>query len=135
MEEKIKMRIEGIFIKKIVERFKESFCLILLGTGIVLIFFYIDQGNLYEPTDMQNLLLLMIGCFGSYVFLMDLFFDEKRKPLMQKHLVIVVVILLFLGTLSAVNMANKGIQIENMVYELPIIDSAVFLFFICFYHS
>lgn len=133
MGEQIKMWLEGIFVKKVKERFKESFCFILLGAGIILLFYHIDQSHLFDPTNMQNLLLLMIGCFGSYVFLMDLFFDEKRKPLIQKHLTIVIVILLILGALSVVNVATKGIEIENMVYKLPFIDSAVFLLFTFFF--
>ena len=128
MGEKIKMRSEGTFIEKMIERFKESFCLILLGTGFVLLFFLIDQSKFYEPTDIQNLILLTIGSFGSYIYLMDLFFDEYRKPIMQKHIISVVVILLFLGALSVINTAFKEIQLENMVEELPLFDSVAYMF-------
>ena len=66
------------------------------------------------------------------VFMIDLFFEDNRKPIMRRHIKYVIVIFLILGLLSLVNADEKGVEFENMAIELPLFDSAVSLFLISF---
>lgn len=57
--------------------FEEIFCFILFGCGVYMIVFFINIESIYDPTTMQNLLILIFGCFVSYVFLMNQFWNPE----------------------------------------------------------
>ena len=80
MEEKIKMWFEGMKKKvnwdNLYSSFQEAICSILLITGLILILLEMSVIKYDSPPLLPNLLIVALGCFGAYITLMNIFFQE-----------------------------------------------------------
>lgn len=125
--------LDKVIWEELYRTIEEAFCVIIFATGVYLLISYINSSSEYDPADLQNFLLLTFGCFGSFVFLIDLFFGNDKKKIMKRHIWLLITILSALGLVILLNMIMRGISFTNMVLLLPnLTDSVLILFLMIF---
>ncbi|MFX1284972.1 MAG: hypothetical protein ACFFB5_15025 [Promethearchaeota archaeon] len=106
------MRLEGIRNKfdtqRLKEAYKEALCFTFVICGLIMLQYFLDYGLSYDPTEMQNWLILTIGVFSSYVFLVNTFFGNERNKIIGRHIILVTIILSVIGIITLVIYFMEG---------------------------